>query len=190
MTVLCRITGILTGMLLTLPATAIPVRMTPLKPASGKMPMSGLPPAKPISGLCTLHYRISTSSPECQAFFDQGLGYFYSYVWMEAARSFETAARHDPSCALAWWGLGRALERWGRSNANKALLKANELAGKASHREQQLILARMQEKGLAPKVGDQEARKQAAIATIDTMLTLYDDDEEAWYYRAQLAGGS
>ena len=32
--------------------------------------------------------------------------------------------------------------------------------------------------------------RRAAIATIDNMLALYDDDEEAWYYRAQLAGGA
>jgi Tfp pilus assembly protein PilF len=159
-------------------------------PAQGKLPTTGLAPAKVVPGLCVLKYRVSTSSPECQSFFDQALGYFYSYVWMEAARSFETAARNDPDCAMAWWGLSRATEHWGHGDANKPLLKANELQARASHREQQLILARMQERGLAPGVGDAEARKRAAIQTLDTMLTLYDDDQEAWYYRAQLAGGS
>src|SRR2546421_5207281 len=48
----------------------------------------------------------------------------------------------------------------------------------------------MQEKGHAPGVGDAEGRKRAAVATIDAMLALYDDDEEGWYYRAQLAGGA
>src|SRR5438046_9363596 len=48
----------------------------------------------------------------------------------------------------------------------------------------------MQEKGQAPGVGDAEARKKAAVATIDNMLAVYDDDEEAWYFRAQLAGGA
>lgn len=158
--------------------------------STDKMPFTGLAPSKLAPGLCLVHYRISTASPDCQAFFDQGLGYLYSYVWMEAARSFETAAKNDPDCALAWWGLSRALERWGKSNHNQALQKANELQGRASHREQLLILARMQEKGLAPNVGGSEARKQAAIHTIDDLLALYDDDEEGWYYRAQLAGGA
>ena len=31
-------------------------------------------------------------------------------VWIEAARSFETAAKYDPECAMAWWGLSRALD--------------------------------------------------------------------------------
>jgi tetratricopeptide (TPR) repeat protein len=158
--------------------------------APPKMPFTGLPPAKIIPNLCLLKYRVSTSSPQCQAFFDQGLGYYYSYVWMEAARSFETATRHDPDCALAWWGLSRALERWGKSNHTQALQKADDLQARASHREQQLILARLQEKGMVPGVGGGEQRKQAAVRTIDNMLALYDDDEEGWYYRAQLAGGA
>ena len=165
-------------------------QQTPARAAAAKMPMTGLAPAKLIPNLCLLKYRISTSSTECQQFFDQGLGYLYSYVWMEAARSFETAARHDPECAMAWWGLSRALERWGKGNHTQALKKADGLRDHASHREQQLILPRMQEKGMAPGVGSQEARKKAAIATLDNMLALYDDDEEAWFYRAQLAGGA
>jgi Tfp pilus assembly protein PilF len=186
----CRWAGVLLAASCALPAEALPTKTATTKPAVTKMPMTGLAPAKLIPNLCTLRYRVSTSSPDCQGFFDQALGYFYSYVWMEAARSFETATRHDPDCAMAWWGLSRALERWGKKDANKALLRANDLRARSSHREQQLILARMQEKGLAPNVGDADARKQAAILTIDTLLALYDDDEEAWYYRAQLAGGA
>jgi tetratricopeptide (TPR) repeat protein len=154
------------------------------------MPQTGLAPARYVPDLCLVRYRISTTSPECQAFFDQGLGYFYSYVWMESARCFETALQHDPDCALAWWGLSRALEHWTRGDANQALHKADALRTRASHREQLLIQARIQEKGLTPSLGNEEARKRAAIGTIDKLLALYDDDEEGWYYRAQLAGGS
>jgi tetratricopeptide (TPR) repeat protein len=159
--------------------------------SGNKLPITGLAPAKYFRGLCIVTYPVSTNSPECQKFFDQGLGYTYSYVWMEAARSFETAARCDPECALAWWGLSRALDRYpGHGDANKAAQKAYDLRDKASHREQQLILARMQEKGLLPGVGDPEKRRKLAIATIDNMIELYDDDEEAWFYRAQLDGGA
>jgi hypothetical protein len=166
----------------------VPASFKPLKVA--KLPLCGLAPSKYVPDLCLVRYRVSTGSPECQAFFDQALGYYYSYVWMEAARAFETAAQYDPNCALSYWGLSRALERWGRGDATQALLKADALKDKASHRERQLILAAMQEKGQAPGVGDGEARKRKAVATLDNMLALYDDDEEAWYYRAQLAGGS
>jgi Tfp pilus assembly protein PilF len=167
-----------------------PAVQNSMKADAGKLPLCGLAPSKLIPGLCLVHYRVSTTSPECQAFFDQGLGYLYSYVWMEASRSFETATQRDPNCALAWWGLSRALERWGKGNHTQALQKAHELSGQASHREQLLILARMQEKGMAPGVGGAEARKQAATHTLDDLLALYDDDQEGWYYRAQLAGGA
>jgi Tfp pilus assembly protein PilF len=185
----CRALGVVVLVCLGSSTTAAPPPAN--QPAEAKMAFTGLAPSHLVPDLCVLKYPVSTSNPQCQAFFNQALGYFYSYVWMEAARSFETAARHDPDCALAWWGLSRALERWnkGADQYNKALLKANDLKDHASHREQQLILARMQEKGLAPNSGNAEARKQAAIGTIDNLLALYDDDDEAWYYRAQLAGG-
>src|SRR4051812_17749692 len=58
-----------------------PAAGRPGKPAADKLPLSGLAPGKLIPDLCLVRYRISTTSPQCQAFFDQGLGYFYSYVW-------------------------------------------------------------------------------------------------------------
>ena len=135
------------------------------------------------------HYPVSTRSAECQAFCDQGLGYFYSYVWMEAARCFETALSHDPDCAFAWLGLHRSLEKWGKgttapkpapllavvgavaqaklperfekSPRDYALDKASELMPKANHREQLLIQARLQEKGMWPGVKPDERKKKA-----------------------------
>jgi tetratricopeptide (TPR) repeat protein len=153
------------------------------------LPITKLAPAKLVPDLCLLRYPISTTSPECQAYFDQGLGYFYSYVWMEAARSFETATLHDPNCAMAYWGLSRSIERWGRGQHTEALKKAQDLLPHASHRENLLITARLQEKGIAAGITP-DKRKEAATKTIDDLLTLYDDDEEAWFARAQLASGN
>jgi len=133
-------------------------------------------------------YRVSTSSPECQAFFDQGLGFYYSYVYMEAARSFETAVKHDPNCALAWWGLSKACERWYKAAYQPPLKKAQELLSHCNEREMRLIKARLQEKGLIDTI-KQEDRKKEAVKTLDELLTLYDDDEEGWFCRAQVAEG-
>lgn len=152
------------------------------------LPMTKLAPAKLMPHLCLLRYRVGTSSPECQAFFDQGLGFFYSYVWMEAARSFETAVQHDPGCAMAWCALSKAIERWGRGQHAAALKKAQELLPGVSHREHLLIKARLEEKGMWPGVGP-DARRKAAIKSLDELLTLYEDDEEGWFQRAQLSDG-
>lgn len=179
------ISGVLVVALLARFATAA----APPRPGE-RMPLTNLAPARLVLEQCQLRYRISTQSPTCQDYFDQGLGYLYSYVWMEAARSFETALRHDPHCPMACWGLARALERWGKGDPAKALLRAWELKDHASGREQMLLKAMMQEKGHLPGVGDGEQRKQKAIATLDELIALHEDDEEAWFYRAQLAGGS
>jgi tetratricopeptide (TPR) repeat protein len=159
-------------------------------PPPNPLPTTNLPPAKLMPGLCGYHYPITTSSQQCQAFFDQGLGFLYSYVWMEAARSFETAIHYDPQCPMAYWGLSRALERWGRGDANKEAMRAYELRERASWAEQQLILARVQERGLIPGVGDVEARRNAARETLDRLLAVHDDDQEAWFARALLANGN
>ncbi|WP_119270053.1 tetratricopeptide repeat protein [Taklimakanibacter deserti] len=52
--------------------------------------------------------RISTSSAEAQAWFDRGLAWCYGYNHDEAVRCFEKAAKADPSCAMAWWGIAYA----------------------------------------------------------------------------------
>ncbi|MDB5313120.1 MAG: hypothetical protein JWO38_7322 [Gemmataceae bacterium] len=188
----------------------------PRTPPKDAMPLTGLAPAKPMFDACVYRYGVGTTNPQCQAFVDQGLGMYYSYVWIEAARSFETALKHDPDCAYAWLMLSRALEKWGRtgptmtaasfqaviggvvharlpdrvgkSAADYTLGKARGLMPAANHREQLLIQARLQEKGMWPGVGPDE-RKKKAQASLDELLTLYDDDQEGWFWRAQIAEG-
>jgi hypothetical protein len=172
---------------LTLISGSFRPRLAAQPPSADKLPITGLPPAKVRPNQCLLTYRISTRSPDCQAHFDQGLGYFYSYVWMEAARSFETATRCDPDCPMAWWGLSRALEEW-KGNHMDALKKAQALLPRASDRERRLITARLQLKGLEGKIDKDEDRRRAAAKTLDGLIALYEDDEEAWFARAKLAG--
>jgi protein-disulfide isomerase/tetratricopeptide (TPR) repeat protein len=52
-----------------------------------------------------LREKVTTASAEAQAFYDQGINYLSSYVWIEAARSFHQALRMDPSLAAAYTGL-------------------------------------------------------------------------------------
>jgi tetratricopeptide (TPR) repeat protein len=52
-----------------------------------------------------LRRKVSTASVEAQRYFDQGLVWMYAFNHDEAIRSFEVAARHDPNCAMAWWGI-------------------------------------------------------------------------------------
>src|SRR5688572_22717173 len=95
-------------------AKVAPASAAPTTPPANRMPITGLAPAKPMFDACIYKYSVSTTNPQCQAFVNQGLGMYYSYVWMEAARAFETALKHDPNCAYAWLMLHRSLEKWGR----------------------------------------------------------------------------
>src|SRR4051794_16220755 len=86
------------------------------------------------------HHAVTTSSAEAQRYFDQGLLLAYGFNHPEAVRSFKEAARIDPDCAMAYWGIALALgpninapmteaavpEAW------EALQKARALAPKIS----------------------------------------------------------
>ncbi|MGL6073322.1 MAG: tetratricopeptide repeat protein [Fimbriiglobus sp.] len=189
-------------------------RVRPARP-SDAMPLTGLSPAKLIPNPTVYHYSVSTTSADCQAHCDRAFGYYYSYVWMEAARSFETALKADPNCARAWLGLSQSIDKWGKNAAPKldpflalggaafqpkapdrftknpsefALSMAQKLMTKANDRERLQIRAKLQEKGLWPDTPSEE-RKKRATATLDELLAQYEDDEEAWFARAQIAEG-
>ncbi len=58
------------------------------------------------TNLGTWTHPVTTSSPRAQKFFDQGLRLYYGFNHDEAIRAFREAARLDPRCAMAWWGVG------------------------------------------------------------------------------------
>lgn len=61
--------------------------------------------AQSFGGMGAHARSISTTSPEAQEFFDQGLAWMYSFNHDEAIRSFARAAELDPTCAMPWWGI-------------------------------------------------------------------------------------
>jgi tetratricopeptide (TPR) repeat protein len=109
--------------------------------AGGKAPL--------FDNLGKHHHPVTTNSKEAQRYFDQGLTLCYAFNHNEAIRSFEEAAKLDPECAMAQWGISFALG----ANINMpmhpdavpkayaALVKAQELAGKAGKNEQAYIEA-------------------------------------------------
>jgi hypothetical protein len=64
--------------------------------------------AKLYEGYTGYHRKVTSSSPDVQQWFDQGLQLLYGFNHDEAIRSFEKAAELDPSCAMAWWGAAYA----------------------------------------------------------------------------------
>jgi tetratricopeptide (TPR) repeat protein len=62
-------------------------------------------PARLLDGQGTIHFAITTNSPEAQKFFDQGLNQLHSFWATEAERSFLQAAALDPAAPMPWWGV-------------------------------------------------------------------------------------
>jgi tetratricopeptide (TPR) repeat protein len=62
-------------------------------------------PAKLLPGMGTVHLPITTTSPEAQQFFDQGVAQMHSFWAREAERSFLQAAALDPSAPMPYWGI-------------------------------------------------------------------------------------
>ena len=87
-------------------------------------------------GIGRAHEAITTSSKTAQAFYDQGLAYLHSFVWIEAARSFNEALRADDRVALAYVGLSYALAELGDADgARAASARAQALKESLSARE-------------------------------------------------------
>jgi tetratricopeptide (TPR) repeat protein len=58
-----------------------------------------------FEGLGDYHRAITTSTPEAQKYFDQGLRLMWAFNHDEATRSFAKAASLDPDCAACYWGV-------------------------------------------------------------------------------------
>ncbi len=99
---------------------------------------------------------ITTDSPDAQLWFDRGLIWCYGYHHEEAIVCFEHALSHDPSCAMAHWGIAYAIgpnynKEWGKfdpADRDRSLIRATdeiaaaqELAANATPVEQALIAA-------------------------------------------------
>ena len=61
-----------------------------------------------FEGLGTYKRKITTDSPEAQRYFNQGLAFYHGFNHGAAIRSFQEAARLDPKCAMAHWGIALA----------------------------------------------------------------------------------
>src|SRR5204862_4303635 len=59
-------------------------------------------------GLGSYTRKVTTHSPLAQRYFNQGLALLHGFNHAAAIRSFQEAARLDPQCAMAHWGIALA----------------------------------------------------------------------------------
>jgi tetratricopeptide (TPR) repeat protein len=144
-----------------------------------------------------VHLPITTTSPEAQKFFDQGLAQMHSFWAREAERSFLQAAALDPAAPMPQWGIAMvAAGDWrprfqidlleqvqgkqpepAKSRARAAAQKAVELAqvpGKATDLEKLYVAAVAARRD--PNAKDPE---EAFVKGMRTLLAAYPDEVEA-----------
>lgn len=142
-------------------------------------------PTPIVAGVGIVSQKVTTKSAPAQAFYDQGLAYLHSYVWIEAARSFHQALREDPDCAMAWMGLARAEQGLNRDKeAAAAIEKAKSLAPKATESERRHIALRAQQIEAQNAPAEKEGEKHDAYKrAIENALAADPSDAEMWVLR-------
>jgi hypothetical protein len=150
--------------------------------AAAESEESAAAPPKLLDRLGSQTHPITTSPPLAQRYFDQGMILTFGFNHEAAIRSFEEAARLDPSCAMCRWGIALALgpninaamgpEAAGR--AYQELQRARELQAGASPREQAYIEALTARYANPPP----EDRSGLDLAYADAMRAVHQADPE------------
>jgi tetratricopeptide (TPR) repeat protein len=158
-------------------------------PAAAQQNSTSSPPAKMATlmrGLGDLQHPVSTKNPAAQKFFDQGLRLVYAFNHDEAARSFQHAAKLDPTMAMAYWGIAEAVgpnyndpaNEPRRKQAYEAIQKALQLSANAPASERAYIEALAQRYSDDPNADLRQLAVNYANAMREVTKT-YPDDLDA-----------
>ena len=136
-------------------------------------------------GLGSITYKISTSSAEAQAYFDQGLRLAYAFNHGEAQRAFRKAQKLDASCAMCFWGealvlgpnINLPMQEEAAGPAFTAVQVALALSANSSPREQALIAALATRYTQDPKA-DRTPLDAAYAAAMGKLAADFPDDNE------------
>ena len=134
---------------------AAPEPAAAVDPAEARNALAARAGAPLFDGMGDHEHPITTSDPDAQRYFNQGLVIDFGFNHAESARSFRAAQTLDPECAMCYWGEALALgpninvtsngkvvmADDDRRQAYAAIQKAVELSGNASEAERDYIAA-------------------------------------------------
>jgi tetratricopeptide (TPR) repeat protein len=131
-------------------------------------------------------FPVTTRSARAQLFINQGMMLAYGFNHAEAARSFREAARLDPDCAMAYWGMAfvlgpninMAMPPEVEPQAYEMIQKAIALKKGASEKEQAYIDA-LATRYSAEAKPDRTARDRAYAEAMRQLRDRYPDDLDA-----------
>src|SRR5262249_14909056 len=137
-------------------------------------------------GLSSFTRKITTSSPDAQSYFTQGLCFLYAFNHDEAIRSFEQAAKIDPNCSMAYWGIAiangphinnPAVPPEREKAAWEALNNAKKNAAAATAAEKALIAA-LVKRYANPQPDDRKPLDEAYAAAMREVYQRFPDDAD------------
>src|ERR1700674_1513286 len=136
-------------------------------------------------GLGAVSYKITTSNPAAQTYFDQGLRLAYAFNHGEAQRAFRKAQKLDPECAMCFWGealvlgpnINLPMQDEALAPAFAAAQQARTLAANANPREQALIAALSARYADNPKA-DRKALDAVYAAAMGKVAAEFPEDNE------------
>ena len=145
-----------------------------------------------FDGMGSHHHPITTSDPDAQRYFDQGLIIDFAFNHAESVRSFRAAQTLDPQCAMCYWGEALAfgpninvtsngkvvMSDDERNSAFAAIQKAVALRGNVTEAERNYIDA------LATRYNGDPSTERAPLdfAYVNAMREVhrkYPDDDDA-----------
>ena len=144
------------------------------------------PVAPLFSGMGDLNHPVTAKTRTAQRYFNQGLTLSYAFNHPEAIRSFQGTLKHDPDCAMAYWGIAyasgphvnRPMNQADNDRAWGAVQKALALKSKVSAKEQAFIDA-MATRYQAEFKEDRLALDKAFAAAMRELTMKYPDDLDA-----------
>ncbi len=155
------------------------------EPASDTTPADG-PLVALMDGLGDYEMPITTREPLAQQYFNQGVRLMYAFNHDEAIRAFRAAAKLDPTCAMAHWGISLALgtnynqpmnEEMGQA-AFAELAEAKKLSSGATPKEQAFIEA-LSARYADPPPAERKELDEAYSAAMRKLAQAYPDDLDA-----------
>ena len=144
------------------------------------IPQALLERSVPIrTGIGVAHDDAGTKSAEAQAFYDQGLAYLHSFVWIEAARSFHQALRARSESRARARRPQLRLHRAEQACPGEAgdCMSAQALAPKAGDHERRHIEARALQMAAEDAPRDQ-SRLAAYRKSLDAAIAAFPNDVE------------
>jgi tetratricopeptide (TPR) repeat protein len=145
-----------------------------------------------LEGLGNHRFSVTSTHPEVQRWFDQGLMLTYGFNHDAAERSFFKATELDPSCAMCWWGaslvlgphVNAGMEPADAADAWSRLQRARQLAPGASEREQAFITALSARYAEQPPE-DRRPLDEAYAAATRELVKQRPDDLDAAVFHAE-----